>query len=364
MAPSSFMRSSVVKVRWPEQMLRFGAVLFGVALLAYLVRRTGLHILVQQTKAVGWGMALIIALGGISHLIKTWSWRLTFLCDLRQLSFGRAFVLRLVSEGMGKLGLVGQVLGETTRVFLLGSSVPIANSVSSVTLDRGLYSLTAGIVSVAGLISALLVLSLSESWRFCLVLVASLLLLLLAATVLAMQRRGPVLSRCAAMIARLPWCRAWVTRKQSVIRSAEKNLLQFWHEAPGPFWGSLSLNLACHCLAILEVYLVLHFMRVPASLVQALILEGLTKLINVVGIFNPGNVGTYEAGNMILARLIGASSATGLTLSLCRRARSLFWSTIAGLCLITMGLAQRGLGWSCFADKLTGNRACTQNVEG
>lgn len=129
--------------------------------------------------------------------------------------------------------------------------------------------------------------------------------------------------------------------KQSVIRSAENNLQQFCHKAPGLFWGSLSLNLACHCLAILEVYLVLHFMRVPACLVQALILEALTKLINVVGIFNPGNVGTYEGGNMILAKLIGASSATGLTLSLCRRARSLFWSTIAGLFLITISISNK-----------------------
>ena len=331
----------MVKVRWREQMLRFAAVLLGVTLLAYLVRRTGVHTVVQQTKAVGWGMALIIALGGVSHLIKTWSWRLTFLCDLRQLSFGRAFALRLFAEGTGKLGLAGQVVGDTTRVYLLGSSVPIANSVSSVTLDRGLYLLTAVIVSVAGLISALLLVSLSETWRLYLVLLTSVLLLLLVATVVAMQRRWPVLSRCAGMIARLPWCRVWVISKQSVIRSAENNLRQFWHESPGLFWGSLSLNLACHCLAILEVYLVLHFMRVPVSLVQALILEGLTKLINVVGIFNPGNVGTYEGGNMILAKLIGASSATGLTLSLCRRARSLFWSSIAGLCLITISMSTK-----------------------
>lgn len=319
-------------------MLRFAAVLLGVALAASLVRRTGLHILIQQTKAVGLGMALIIALGGISHLIKTWSWRLTFLCDLRQLSFGRAFVLRLLSEGMGKLGLLGQAVGETTRVFLLGSSVPVANSVSSVTLDRGLYLLTAVIVSVAGLISALCLVSLSGSWRLCLVLLTSVLLLLLVAIVIAMQRRWPLLSRCARMIARLPRCRAWVLGKQSVLRTAENNLQQFLHDAPGLFWGSLSLNLACHFLAILEVYLVLHFMQVPASLVQALIFEALTKLINVVGMFNPGNVGTYEGGNMILAKLIGASSATGLTLSLCRRARSLFWSMIAGLCLVMISV--------------------------
>ena len=124
--------------------------------------------------------------------------------------------------------------------------------------------------------------------------------------------------------------------KQSVIRSAENNLQQFCHDAPGLFWGSLSLNLACHCLAILEVYLVLHFMRVPGSLVQALILEALTKLINVVGIFNPGNVGTYEGGNMILTRLLGITGAAGLTLGLCRRARSLFWKGIGLLCLIVM----------------------------
>ncbi len=331
----------MLKTHWRERILRFAAVLFGVALLACLVHRTGLHIVVQQAKAVGWGMALIIALGGISHLLKTWSWRLTFLCDLRQLSFGRTFALRLVSEGIGKLGLAGQVVGESTRVFLLGPSVPIANSVSSVTLDRGLYLLAAAMVSVAGLILALLRMSLSGKWRIYLALLTSVQLLLLVAIVVAMQHRWPVLSRCTDMIARLPWCRAWVIGKQPVIRAAENNLHQFCHEAPGPFWASLSLNFACHCLAILEVYLVLHFMRVPVSLMHALILEALTKLINVVGIFNPGNVGTYEGGNMILAKLIGASSATGLTLSLCRRARSLFWSTIAGLCLITISMSNK-----------------------
>ena len=87
--------------------------------------------------------------------------------------------------------------------------------------------------------------------------------------------------------------------------------------------------------------MLLRFMRVPAGLVEALILEAMTKLFNVAGIFNPGNVGTYEGGNMILAELIGASSATGLTLSLCRRARSLFWSTIAGLCLATISMPNK-----------------------
>jgi len=334
----------VAKAWAQKQMFRFAIALLGVALLAGLVRRSGAHTVVEQTKAVGWGILLVIALGGISHLIKTWSWRLTFLCDLQQVSLRRAFGLRLLSEGIGKFGLAGQVLGETTRVFLLGSSVPVANSVSSVTLDRGLYLLTSAMVSVIGLISALFLVSLPETWRLYAILLAGVLVLLLFASVIAMQRRWPLFSRCAQMIGHLPWCRVRLSDKQSVIRSAENNLQKFCHDTPTLFWGSLSLNLACHGLAILEVYLLLHFMGTRVSLAQAVILEALTKLINVIGAFNPGNVGTYEGGNMMLAKLIGLSSPTGLTLSLCRRARSLFWSSMGALYFVATFMSNRSPG--------------------
>jgi len=331
----------MAKVHWREQILRFAAVIMGVAVLAYVLSRTDTHMLAKQTKAVGWGLVLVIVLGGVSHVTKTWSWRLTFLCDLRNVSFGRTFGLRLMSEGIGKFGIAGLVLGESTRVFLLGSSVPVADSVSSVTLDRGLYAVTAAVVSVAGIISALVLVSLSATWRMYSLLLASLLLLLLIASVVAMQRRWPVLSGCTQIIGRLPLLRGWLSSKRSVISSAENKLLHFCHETPVRFWGSLSLNLACHGLAILEVYLLLHFMGVRVNLAEAFVLEALTKLINAIGAVNPGNIGTYEGGNMILAKLIGIGSATGLTLSLCRRVRSLFWSAIGAFCLVLILMSSR-----------------------
>jgi hypothetical protein len=51
-------------------MLRLAAALLGVVLLACLVRRTRVDIVVQHTKTVGLGMAVIIAIGGISYLIR------------------------------------------------------------------------------------------------------------------------------------------------------------------------------------------------------------------------------------------------------------------------------------------------------
>ena len=77
---------------------------------------------------------------------NTLAWRCTFLCDTRDIPFARMFGLRLVSESIGSFGLPGQVLGETARVHLLASALPVANSISSVTLDRGIYIATAALV--------------------------------------------------------------------------------------------------------------------------------------------------------------------------------------------------------------------------
>ena len=145
-----------------------------------------------------------------------------------------------------------------------------------------------------------------------------------------------MLSSAAKSIARLPWFKNWLEGKQSIIESAESNLLSFHRRAPKAFWASLILNLACHGIAILEVYLLLYFMGARAGLLGALVIEAFTKLINVVGALNPGNFGTYEAGNIILTRLLGITGAPGLALGLCRRVRSLFWKAMGLLCLVAM----------------------------
>jgi hypothetical protein len=326
----------MAKIRWRQQVFRLAAILLGMAVLVSLLRRTGASTVIDQVKTVGWGLVLVIALGGIAHLTKTLAWRCTFLCDTRDIPFARMFGLRLVSESIGSFGLPGQVLGETARVHLLGSALPVANSISSVTLDRGIYIATAALVSISGILAALLLVPLSGNWRLYAFLLAGALTALLVVTGMAIRSRWPVLSSAAKSIARLPWFKNWLESKQSIIESAESNLLSFHRKAPKAFWASLILNLACHGIAILEVYLLLYFMGARAGLLGALVIEAFTKLINVVGALNPGNFGTYEAGNMILTRPLGIAGAAGLTLGLCRRARSLFWKTMGLLCLVAM----------------------------
>ena len=322
-----------------RQALHYLPAVLGIALLVVLVRRTGTGTVIHQVRTIGWGFGLVLVLGGMGHLIKTWAWRLTFACEIKNVSFARTFALRLVSEAIAILGLPGQVMGEAARVSLLGSDVPIANSISSVTLDRGLYIVTSAIVTFTGMIAALLLVSFSRMWRLYALIFALGAAALLAASAVALRRRWPVFSGVARAIGRITWFKGWLDGKRSVIESAEKNFFDFYYDSPGTFWQSVALNVACHGTAILEVYILLCFMGARRGLFLALVLEALTKLINTVGTFNPGNVGTYEGGNMIIFRLLGISSAAGLTMALCRRARILFWAAIGALCLIVMSRA-------------------------
>jgi len=136
------------------------------------------------------------------------------------------------------------------------------------------------------------------------------------------------MGNAARAIGRLPRLHKLVSDKLSVIDSAEQNLLSFCREEPVAFCASLILNFLWHAMAVLEVYLILRFMGADVAVVGAFAMEGLTKMINLVGALSPGNLGTYEGGNMLIANLFGVTGTAGLTLALCRRVRSIFWAGV------------------------------------
>ena len=316
-----------------QLLLRVLAVAMSTGLFAYLIRQAGPGKLWQSVVTLRWGLAWIIALAGVSHLAKTWAWRLTLGEHKHKISFRRMLGLRLGSEAAGQLGILGQSFGDSIRVSQMSPEIPTATSLASVTLDRGLYAVTGAVVIIAGIVAALPVLSLSHTLRlyaafFILVLVTFLLL-----TVIAVRKRWPVFSGSARLIGRVPFLNHWIENRYLLIQSVEKTLLDFHHNMPKSFWASLSLNLACQCMAILEVCLALWLMRVKLGFFGALVVEALTKLLNVMGNVNPGNFGTYEGGNMLIGKMFGLNAATGLALGLTRRLRSFFWAAVGIICL-------------------------------
>ncbi len=320
--------------------LRFFAALLGLGLLGYLVFRTGPGAVWKQLQMVGWGLALVILLGGLAQLAKTYAWRQAFTCDISGLSWFRSFVAQLISDGIGQFGVAGKVVGEGTRISLLGRAVPVSNALSAGAIDGGLHMFTAVLVTVSGITATLLLAPLSGTWRMYAALLVALLISAVILAAVSVRNRWQLVAHATRAIGRLPRLHTWVSGKQPIIDSAEDNLLSFRDEAPAAFWATLMFNLLWHMLAVLEVYIILRFMGARIAIGGAFIVEALTKVINLVGALNPGNFGTYEGGNMLIAKIFGVTGTAGLTLALCRRARTVFWAGVGVMCMIAMKKAE------------------------
>jgi Lysylphosphatidylglycerol synthase TM region len=314
---------------------RFFAVLFGLGLMGYLVFRSDPGGVWKQVQAVGWGLVVIFALGGFAQFIKTCAWRQTFMYDISGLSWPRSLGTQLASDAMGQLGVAGKAVGEGIRVSLIGSAVPVSNRISATMIDGSMHMLTAAFVTTLGITATLLFAPLSRRWRADVLVLAVVLISVVILAAVAVARRWQLLGNLARVVGRLPFLH-WVSDKQSIIDSAESNLLTFCHEAPSAFMASMILNLLWHALAVLEIYLILRFMGERIPLIGAFVVEGLTKVINLVGAFNPGNLGTYEGGNILIAKMFGVTGTAGLTLALCRRMRSIFWAGVGAVCMMVM----------------------------
>ena len=308
----------------------------GIALLAYLVLRTGPQVLWKQIETVGYGLAIIFGLGGAAHLVKTLAWRRTFTCDISRLSLRRSFALRLVSEAIGQLGVAGKLVGEGARVSLLGAIVPKTNAVSAAALDSVLYIITSMVVAITAILTSFLVAPLSGKLRIYALLFTAVFAFILIALGVAVGRGSRAMGAMFRALGRIPVCKDWISRKQQIIDSTEQNLLCFHREAPANFRAALLLNFCAHALAVTEIFIVLRFLTPKATLISSFVLEGMTKFINFIGAVNPGNVGTYEGGNMLVGKLFGLTASAALTLALCRRARALLWSAVGAFCLMLM----------------------------
>ena len=308
----------------------------GVSLLGYMLHRTGPGAVWKQVQTVGLGLVLIIILGGVSQLIKTCAWRQTLACDLSALSWSRSLRAQLVSDAVGQLGFAGKLLGEGLRISILGSAVPLENGISSSAIDGGLHAFTAVVVTVLGITTTLLLAPLDGRWRIYALLIAAVLVVIVTISAVAVAGGWQLMGKAARTIGRLPRLHTLVSGKLSVIDSAEHKLLTFCRDEPGAFWASLMLNLLWHTMAVLEVYLILRFMGADVGVVRAFAMEGLTKVINLAGALSPGNLGTYEGGNMLMANLFRVTGTAGLTLALCRRARSIFWAAVGATWMTVM----------------------------
>lgn len=315
----------------------------GIGLFVLLVRSVGLTQVVSNIARIGWGFVAIVAVGGMSHTVKTWAWRFTLPPEHRRVSFLWTLRVRLAGEAVSQLSFAGQVFGETTRALMLRSQMPMVSGISSVVLDRGMYIFTGVLLIIVGALVSLMALPLSETVQRVDTIAALALLGLIVAMNRAIHHRWPALSAIVGVVGRIPHLKSWAERRKAGVQAVEAHIYSFYHQRRRDFWCSLLLNLVGHAHSILEVYLILWLLGAQPTWLAAFFIEVLTKLVNAAGALIPGNYGAYEGGNMLILSALGLGAETGLTLGLTRRLRGLCWAAVGLTILFFHGLGRRSV---------------------
>ena len=317
--------------------------LAGVGLFVYLVRQTGLTALAHYLGMMGWGFALIIGLSGFRNCARAGSWYLSIEPNKRGITFWRLMNVMLAGEAIKYLTATGPLLGEPAKAAMVRHQVPLLQGFSSVLVENLIYYLTVFIFMLAGLPALAWLTEVPGNLKLAGYILMSTITLAVLVTWLAIRRRWFVLARALEQLARLTNRRASEPRPQRrrieaiaiQVRAVEDNLYSFYARRRGAFYLIFSLDMCAHLINVVEVYIILALLKLPATLSIGFLVEAVTKVINMVFFFVPTRAGVYESGNALLLQALGMSAAAGIALAIIRKLRAFVW---VGYGLVVIGL--------------------------
>jgi len=299
----------------------------GLALFTYSVRDVGADEILNGIHRVGWGLLPILALAGLRFVLRAEAWRLCTPVNSR-LTLRQAFVAFLAGDALGNVTPLGLIASEPAKVFLTRHHLATSESVASLAIDNLVYALSVVTMIAAGVIVMLLTVPLPfEVQEWSLVLLVTLAIISGAGLRIFRHRPGPSPTSGPSFAATLSRLR------QSVREFSAGN--------PSRLWRAFVFDVLFHAAAVLEAYLTLEWLLGDSSptFAEAVMFESLNRVVTVVFKFVPLRVGVDEAISGAFAPLLGLGAASGVSLAVIRKVRSLFWMAL-GLLFIAFSHVQ------------------------
>src|SRR3954447_12010051 len=129
--------------------------LAGLTLLVIVVRKVGVAEIAADVRQVGWGLLLIVAIGGLRFLLRAVGWRLC-LEPPHVLSLRDAFAAVIGGDALGNITPLGPLVGEPAKAAIVRTRVPLGPALTALAIENIAYTLSAAAMIGAGVIALLL----------------------------------------------------------------------------------------------------------------------------------------------------------------------------------------------------------------
>jgi glycosyltransferase 2 family protein len=310
----------------------------GAALFAIVVWQVGPAEIRDGFRRLGWGIAIVAALGGLRFAARAAAW-IACLESPHVLPFPTAFGAVVAGDTLGNATPLGPMVGEPAKAAYVRHHIPPVAALTALAIENLLYSLSAAGMIAAGMVAVLFAFDLPDSLREFSEVAVGVIVLLFVLALVALWRRPALLSRWLPLAGR-PGGR--LRSNADKVRALESDIYTFASRRPGALLMVISCQGIFHALGVLESFITIWLLTdVQPALLVAFIMETAQRLMAVAFKFVPFQIGVGEAGTAAVTRVLGLGDVLGLNFALARKARMAVWAAVGTLLLIRHGVNSR-----------------------
>lgn len=285
-----------------------------VLLFTWVMAHISLSMMVEQLKAMRIALPIVLALSAARLYLQSLNWSASLKGQDVSVDATKLAAVRLASQAMGYLTVLGPIISEPMKIKLLGT--PAERTITGTFLDDGVYWFTSILIAISGLLSLPFLAVHGGSYH------SIPAILVLALAILIITRRNSILSHVVRALRK--GAPSWLIRAEK----AEASIRTFRVEHPALVTRMFWVDIACQLLIASEVLVVLWALHLPIHLLAALAIEGMTRSLKMVSGWIPARLGSDEGGAISAFAIAGFSPLLGLALALTRRVRDLLSALI------------------------------------
>jgi uncharacterized protein (TIRG00374 family) len=310
-------------VRWLHGTL----LALGAALFAVLIWSVGWETLQHDAAQLGWSLAAIVAVEGLSDILRTAGWQRCFRSERRPRVL-RLWWPHLAGAAVNFVTPTATLGGEVVRGILVPAEIPRTEAAASVVVNKLTVTVADTLVCAAGAAVVVLSAPLPGEWRSAIVIGVGLLVAGVAAF-LGLQRTGrlaTLVGRRSALPRILGSERAEKLRHLS--EEIDERIAAVHDEGGWTLLQSVILHLMGRSVGMLQLWIFLAAMQAPADIATVFTVFVVGRAIDVATFVVPASLGTQEGGFMLAISLAGIPASLGLLFSLALRIEQMVWAGI------------------------------------
>ncbi len=322
-------------------MLRYFLLALGLIVLGLLVWHIGPGNIYDAATRLG-PLALLAVLvpSLLMYGVEAYGWKVVLGQSAKTVPFWRLLAIRTAGEVVNMTTPTAYLGGEPLKAYLLNKyhRVPIAEGAASVVIAKTTMTIAEVFFILVGIALGFWILGTGSSAGQ--TVTAGLLsvgvLVCSIAGFVFIQKRG-LFASVLGVVRKLGLRIEFLESQEEHLRSIDQTILNFYSGHQRAFYASIGVYFFGWMAESLEVFVILHFLGGPTSLMSTISIGALAVFIKGGTFFIPGSLGAQDGGNLLLLKAFGYDDVTGITFALLRRFRELVWIGIGLLCLALVG---------------------------